>query len=54
MAIVALTSGSTSGLQAVKGITAAIIAAGVDAEKGVYADAFRLVFEVSLAFGGEY
>ena len=50
----ALTSGSASALAAVKGITPAIIAAGVDAEKSVYASAFKLVFLVSLAFGGEH
>ncbi|KAJ9614616.1 hypothetical protein H2200_002753 [Cladophialophora chaetospira] len=50
--IVALTSGSASALEAVRGITPAIIAAGVDAEKSVYAGAFKLVFEVSMVFGG--
>ncbi len=54
ISIVALTSGSASALEAVRGISPAIIAVGIDAEKGVYAGAFKLVFEVSVAFGGEY
>lgn len=50
----ALTSGSATGLQAIKGVTPRVLAAAIDAEKGVYADAFRAVFLVSLAFGGKY
>ncbi|OQV04625.1 hypothetical protein CLAIMM_09480 [Cladophialophora immunda] len=49
--ILALTSGSASALASIKNITPAIIAAGADAIKTVYAEAFKLVFLVSLAFG---
>jgi hypothetical protein len=45
-------SGSADAVSTVEGVTPDIIAAGVDAMKSVYADAFRLVFLVSLAFGG--
>lgn len=48
----ALTSGSASALASVKGINGAIIAAGVAAEREVYSSAFKLVYLVSLAFGG--
>ncbi|KAK6387025.1 hypothetical protein LTS17_000290 [Exophiala oligosperma] len=34
-----------------EGVTPAIIAAGVDAQRYVYADGFRTVFLVSIAFG---
>ncbi|EON65856.1 hypothetical protein W97_05098 [Coniosporium apollinis CBS 100218] len=50
--IEALTSRSAAALGAVEGITPAIIAAGAKAVQTVYADAFRLVYLVSLAFGG--
>jgi hypothetical protein len=50
---VALTSGSASALGSIKDITPAIIAAGADAIKTVYAEAFKLVFLASLAFGGK-
>ncbi|KAK4902445.1 hypothetical protein LTR49_027041, partial [Elasticomyces elasticus] len=50
--ITALTSGSVTALGAVQGVTPAIIAAGGDAVKTVYAQAFQLVFLVSIAFGG--
>ncbi|KAK5203332.1 hypothetical protein LTR41_010975 [Exophiala xenobiotica] len=50
--ILALTSGSASALASVKGINDAIIGAGVAAEREVYTSAFKLVYLVSLAFGG--
>ncbi|KAK7894811.1 hypothetical protein LTR67_005550 [Exophiala xenobiotica] len=49
--VLALTSGSASALASIKDITPAIIAAGADAIKTVYAEAFKLVFLASLAFG---
>ncbi|KAK5527314.1 hypothetical protein LTR07_001086 [Exophiala xenobiotica] len=51
--VLALTSGSASALASIKDITPAIIAAGADAIKTVYAEAFKLVFLASLAFGGK-
>lgn len=39
-------------MSAVKDVTPAIIAAGQEASKSVYADAFRLIYLVSLVFGG--
>lgn len=45
----ALMSGSAS---AVKGVTPAIIAAGEEAMKAVYSKTFRLIYLVSIAFGG--
>jgi len=50
---VALTSGSAAGLNSIEGINSRIIAAGIAAQKGVYGGAFRLVFLVSIAFGGK-
>lgn len=35
-----------------EGVTPAVIAAGVDALRGVYADGFRTIFLVSISFGG--
>ena len=51
--LAALTSGSVTALGAIQGVTPAIIAAGGDAVKTVYAHAFQLVFLVSIAFGGK-
>ena len=52
--LAALSSGSSSALGSLEGITPAIIAAGRIALQTVYANAFRLVFLVSIAFGGQY
>ncbi|KAK5051382.1 hypothetical protein LTR84_003034 [Exophiala bonariae] len=51
--IVALTSGSVDGISSIEGITPGIVAAGIAAQKSVYAGAFRVVFLVSIAFGGK-
>jgi hypothetical protein len=48
---VALTSGSPAAIDTVPGITPEIIAAGVDALKGVYSSGFRLIYLVGLTFG---
>ncbi|OAL37367.1 hypothetical protein AYO20_03216 [Fonsecaea nubica] len=50
--IVALTTGSTAALGAIPNITPAIINTGAEAIKSVHSDAFRLVYLVSIAFGG--
>lgn len=44
--------GSKSSLDAVEGLTPQIMAAGAAAYKYAYADAYRTIFLVSLAFGG--
>lgn len=49
----AFTSGSAAALEAVKGVTPPIIVAAIGAQRNVYADSFRTVFLVSLAFGGK-
>jgi len=49
-----LTSGSATAIGSVEGVTPAIIAAGGGALQTVYADALKLVYLVSLAFGGKY
>ncbi|KEF59507.1 uncharacterized protein A1O9_04351 [Exophiala aquamarina CBS 119918] len=49
--IVALASGQVASLATIEGATPVIIAAGVDALRGVYADGFRTIFLVSIAFG---
>lgn len=52
--IAAITSGSAAALSSVEGINTAIMAAGANALKGVYADAFRVVYLVSIVFGGKW
>lgn len=47
-----LMSGSVGAMSTLKGVSPAIIAAGEEALKSVYADAFRLIYLVSLVFGG--
>ncbi|KAJ9645542.1 hypothetical protein H2204_001122 [Knufia peltigerae] len=49
--IAALVTGQIDSLGTMEGVTPAIIAAGVDAQRYVYADGFRTVFLVSIAFG---
>lgn len=47
----ALTSGSSSAVETVPGITPEISATGVEALKAVYSSAFRLIYLVGMAFG---
>lgn len=50
---VAFLSGSSKALGLVQGVTGAVLAAATEAEKGVYAQAFKLIFLVTLAFGSK-
>ncbi|KAJ5816519.1 hypothetical protein N7447_008752 [Penicillium robsamsonii] len=50
--IESLMSGSVGAMSSVKDVTPAIIATGEDALRSVYADAFRLIYLVSIVFGG--
>jgi hypothetical protein len=39
--------------ETVSGVTPSIVAAAEDAQKSVYSNAFKLVYCVTVAFGGE-
>jgi hypothetical protein len=49
-----LPTGNLTRLDAIPDVTPAIIEVALDAQKSVYANAFKLLYSITVAFGGEY